>query len=130
MEIPNKGLLSQTFNLLSSEARLRALELFGQDEELSEIAKLAGMSRSGFQKVVEAFRELRLIERTGHRSYYKLSRKGEKVLKMVIDFGRRLEPIEKEIALEKIRAVAYGSALTKEDIIEFLEELEGKENGK
>ncbi|RLE65657.1 MAG: hypothetical protein DRJ38_03415 [Thermoprotei archaeon] len=124
MEIPNKKLLSRIFNILSSESRLRALELFEQSRKLNEIAELSGMSRSGFQKVVDSFRELGIIERAGHRSRYKLSRKGRKILSLVRDFGERLEPIEKEIAMEKIKTVVYGSGLTKEDIAKLLKELE------
>lgn len=128
MAISNKGSLSKMFNVLSSEARLKALELFSERRNLMEIAEFIGMSRSGFQKVVEAFRELGLIEHTGHRSYYKLSRKGEKISRLVKQFGDELEPIEKKIAGEKIKVIAYRSGLTKEDIIKILEESENDTN--
>jgi len=127
LEVPSKQTLSVIFSALSSEERLTALELFGQKKELTEIAKHIGMSRSGFQKIVDAFRELGLIERSGHRSYYKLSRKGEKILEIVRGFGKQLEPIEREMAKEKIKAVAFGSGLTKEDIVKLLEELKDEE---
>jgi len=123
LEIPCKGLVSQIFEVLSSEARLKSLELFGQGKELSEIAKNIGLSRSGFQKVVDTFRELGIIEPSGHRSYYKLSSKGEKLLHILVDLGNQIEPIEKEIAKEKIKTVAYGSGLTRKEIAEILQEL-------
>jgi predicted transcriptional regulator len=123
MTIVRKDSLAKIFNALSSMERVHALELFGQNKELKEIAKLVGMSRSGFQKVVEAFRELGLVERAGHRSWYKLSRKGEKVLEMVKEFEKKMEPIEKEIAIESIKKITYGSGLTAEDIERLLEEL-------
>jgi predicted transcriptional regulator len=128
LQILNKKLLSRIFSILSSETRLEALELFEEKKDLMEIATLARMSRSGFQKVVEAFRELGLIERAGHRSYYKLTRKGEKVLKMVRNFGDELEPIEKELTKEKIKALVYGSGLTEEDLTALLKEIEKNED--
>lgn len=87
------------------------------------------MSRSGFQKVVDSFRKLELIEETGHRSYYKLSVKGEMVLQMIRDFGNRLEPIEKMIAMQKIKSIAYGSGITEEDIRKLFENLRREKNG-
>ena len=127
MEIPSKKTVGAIFSALSSEERLTALELFKERRQLAEIAKNISMSRSGFQKIVDAFRELGLIERSGHRSCYKLTNKGEKILGIVTDFGKQLEPLEREIVKEKIReirAVAFGSGLTKEDVMKLLEELD------
>jgi predicted transcriptional regulator len=128
-EIPNKRALGEIFNALSSEARIKALELFEQRKALGEINKLIKMSRSGFQKVVDSFRKLELIEETGHRSYYKLSVKGKMVLQMIRDFGNRLEPIEKMIAMQKIKSIAYGSGITEEDIRKLFENLRREKNG-
>ena len=125
-EIPRKQVLGQLFSMLSSEGRLSALELFAQGMALGQIAARAGMSRSGFQKVVEAFRQLGIIERAGHRSSYRLSAKGQKILELVREFAKQLEPIEKEVAKEKIRMATYGSGLTREEIASLLQELEKK----
>jgi len=127
-EIPRKQVLGQLFSMLSSEGRLSALELFAQGMALSQIAARAGMSRSGFQKVVEAFRQLGMIERAGHRSSYRLSAKGQKILELVREFAKQLEPIEKEVAKEKIRIAAYGSGLTREEIAKLAKEI-GKGTG-
>jgi predicted transcriptional regulator len=123
LAILNREALCKIFDSLSSESRLEALEFFEGNKELTQIAKLTGMSRSGFQKVVEAFREIGVIEPAGHRSYYKLSSKGEKVLKLLRSFGEQLGPIEKEMAKEKIKAVAFGSGLTREDMLKILQDL-------
>jgi DNA-binding MarR family transcriptional regulator len=122
-EIPNKSILAKIFNALSTEARLKALELFEQKKELNEIAKQIGMSRSGFQKIVDSFRELGVIERDGHRSVYRLSREGIELLMSVKEFATRIELIKKEITKEKIRSIAFGSGLKKEDLIKLIEEL-------
>jgi len=119
----HKKSLSQIFTVLSSESRLRALELFGEKEDLTKIAMLIKMSRSGFQKIVDQFRNLGLIERTGHRSVYRLSNKGIEILKALKDFDKKIESIKKlsnEEQLERILA-RFGAGLSREEILRIAE---------
>jgi signal recognition particle GTPase len=48
---------------------------------------------------------------------------------MIRDFGNRLEPIEKMIAMQKIKSIAYGSGITEEDIRKLFENLRREKNG-
>lgn len=123
LEISNKKTLGLVFSALATEEKLRALELFGQRKELSQIAELVGMSRSGFQKVVDTFRKLGMIERDGHRSYYKLSHKGQRILEMAKDFSEKLKPLEEEEAKRELEALTSVISINKiEEILEKMKE--------
>lgn len=131
-EISCKNLLAKIFSALSTEQRLKALELFQQEVKLVKVAKFSGMSRTGFQRVLNTFRELNLIQQAGHRSLYRLTIRGRKILELVKDFGYKLESVEEEMkrrkekierAKEDIRIIAFRSGLTEEDIVELLKEM-------
>lgn len=127
MDNSNRGELSKIFQSLSSKERIVALEAFSRGKiSLTDVAKKAGMSRSGFQNVVKAFRDAGLIEQVGHRSYYSLSLKGKKVLDMLNELDRQITPLEKDFRREQLKAsmAKFGSGLTENDIIELFEELE------
>jgi predicted transcriptional regulator len=116
LEESNKQFLSRLFSAVSTETRLSALQLFNEDKDLAEIAKLTGMSRSGFQKVVEAFRELGLIEYAGHRSRYRLSAMGKNILALLNDLGDKLEPIRSQYEKSRLTRIMIESPLTTEDL--------------
>jgi len=115
--------LSRIFRVLSTPERIRGLELIKEGRSLEEISRLVRMSRTGFQRVLDDFQSLELVEPAGHRSYRRLSTKGEKILDLVKDFEEKLEPIGREVVLEKFRNVIFDSRLTKEDILKIIEEV-------
>lgn len=116
--------ISQIFKALSSKERVSALELFNKGElNLMEIANNVGMSRSGFQNIVNDFRNAGLIEQIGHRSFYKLTFKGKTVLDLTNRFSQEMAPIEKEYREKKIRQTIskFGAGLSREEIMKILE---------
>lgn len=118
--------LSEVFKAISTKERILALEMFGKGKmRLTEVSKISGMSRSGFQSVVDEFRESELIEEAGHRSYYKLSPKGVKVLEMIRTFNSYLGPIEEQSKLRQLKAsiAKFGAGLTEEDIKDIFREV-------
>jgi predicted transcriptional regulator len=124
----SREILVRTFNVLSNDKRIYALELFSQNKELQEITKLTEMSRSGFQKIVDAFRDFGLIESTGHRSRYRLSRKGSMILGMIREFSEKLKSAETEYEKLRVREDILHSPLTVKELEEIMKEL--KEKGK
>lgn len=127
LDEPAHEYISQIFKALSSKERIAALETFGKGKtSLMELARTVGLSRSGFQNILDDFREARLIEQTEHRSYYSLSSKGKKVLDMLNELDRQITPLEKDIKKEQLKAsiTKFGSGLTQKDIMKLFEELE------
>jgi len=123
--------ISEIFRALSSKERILTLETLSvRRTKLMDLAKKAGMSRSGFQNIVDDFRNARLIEHTEHRSYYTLSQKGREVLELVRKIHHTLEPTEKKYREEQLKQsiAKFGSGLSKEEILEIIEKA-GKENG-
>ena len=118
--------ISSIFKALSSKERLVTLENLSKGKmKLMDLAKKAGMSRSGFQSVVNDFRNVRLIEQAEHRSYYRLSLKGKKVLEHIKKLNVELEPIEKEYREEQLeKSISkFGSGLSRKEILEIVEKV-------
>jgi predicted transcriptional regulator len=120
----NAEYISEIFRALSSKERILTLETLSVGKtRLMDLARKACMSRSGFQNIVDDFRNARLIEHTEHRSYYKLSQKGKEVLKLLREFHHTLEPIEKKYREEQLKQSIskFGSGLSKEEILDIIE---------
>jgi hypothetical protein len=94
--------LAGLFRILSAPARIHALELIKEGKSLDEIAKLIGMTRTGFQRVLNDFQSIELIEPTGHRSYRHLSVKGQKILDLLGETNAKLDKIEMEYRKSKL----------------------------
>jgi predicted transcriptional regulator len=127
----NVEYVSEILKALSTKERIISLETLSQGKiSLKNLAKKTGMSRSGFQNIVDDLRNARLIEQTEHRSYYRLSTKGKKVLDLLNELSRQIAPLEKDIRREQLKAsmAKFGSGLTEKDIIELFEELEKETN--
>lgn len=123
----NVEYISEILKALSTKERIIALETLNQGKiSLKDLAKKTGMSRSGFQNIVDDLRNARLIEQTEHRSYYRLSIKGAKVLDALDELNRQISPLEKDTRREQLKAsiAKFGSGLTEKDIIEIFGELE------
>jgi predicted transcriptional regulator len=124
-------IVSQVFKALSSKERVAALGKFETGKNsLLDIAKEVGMSRTGFQNIINDFRDIKLVEQVGHRSYYKLSSKGTKVLSVVRTFGSMLSALEDQLkrAQLKISLARFGSGLSEEEIKEIFREVKEDEN--
>lgn len=122
--------LSRIFNALSTKERIVALEMFDKGKmKLTDVAEVAGMSRSGFQNVIDDFRDTKLVKQAEHRSYYRLSSKGEKVLSMVEKLSGQLAPLEEKIKRQQLKAsiTKFGAGLTEEDIKEIFREVKEDE---
>lgn len=122
--------LSIIFNSLSTKERVMSLELFENGKmQILEISKASGMSRSGFQNIIEAFRQAGLIEQAGHRSFYKLSVKGQKVMEFVRNLNNRLLPIEEQVKKRQLKAsiAKFGAGLSEEEIADIFRELKEEE---
>lgn len=127
MDERNVEYISEILKALSTKERIIALETLNQGKiSLKDLAKKTGMSRSGFQNIVDDLRNARLIEQTEHRSYYRLSIKGAKVLDALDELNRQISPLEKDTRREQLKAsiAKFGSGLTEKDIIEIFGELE------
>jgi predicted transcriptional regulator len=123
-------IVSQVFKALSSKERVAALGKFETGKNsLRDIAKEVGMSRTGFQNIINDFRDIKLVEQVGHRSYYKLSSKGTKVLSVVRKFGSMLSALEDQLKRTqlKISLARFGSGLSEEEIKEIFREVKEDE---
>lgn len=122
--------ISEIFRALSSKERIKALGEFSKDNiKLNTISQQIGMSRSGFQNVINDFRDCRLIKETGHRSYYKISLKGKKILETIDELTRilqKLEPQERNQRIQQLEQafISYGSGLTREDVLDLLDKIQ------
>jgi DNA-binding MarR family transcriptional regulator len=118
--------LARVFQVFSTPGRIKAFKLIKEGKSLEEIAGMIGMSRTGFQRVLDDFESLELIESAGHRSYRKLSSKGEEIFELLEDSRRKLENIEMKASKSKLLSLAersYGApALSK--LKEALESME------
>ena len=99
---------------------------------LMELARNSGMSRSGFQNIVDDFRNARLIEQAEHRSFYKLTPKGKEVIEFTKKFSEKLEPAEKRYREEQLKQTLskFGSGLSKDEIMEILKDAGITDDGK
>jgi DNA-binding transcriptional ArsR family regulator len=84
--------LGEILYALQNDKRIRALDLLRQGKNLQEIPKEIGMSRTGFQKVLESYTNTGLTYRMGNanRTVYKVSTLGEKVLDEFVPLGLRI----------------------------------------
>jgi predicted transcriptional regulator len=118
--------LSEIFKALSTKERIIALETLSQGKiNLKDLARKAGLSRSGFQNVLDDFRNARLIEHTEHRSYYRLSIKGKRVLGFLNELHKELSPIEEVLKKEQLKAsiAKFGSGLSEQELLRLVKEV-------
>ena len=132
MDDRNAEYISEIFKALSTKERIITLETLSQQKiNLMDLARKVGMSRSGFQNIIDDFRDATLIEQAEHRSYYRLSLKGKKVLDIIKELYRDIYPLEKNLRKEQLREsiAKFGAGLTEKDIIGLLNEIkETKDN--
>ena len=123
IDIKNKEALGELFRALSSAQRLHALELFAEETSLPEVASKIGMTRTGFQRTIDAFRNLGLIEEVRKRRY-KLSLKGQQILKLIVQFSVDYTKFEREFERDRLKQFILSSSLSLNEIKEILNDLE------
>jgi len=122
MNIKKKELLGRLFRALSSAQRLHALELFAKETSLPEVASKIGMTRTGFQRTVDAFKKLGLIEEAEKRRY-KLSLRGKQVLKLITQFSVEYSKFEVEFEKYRLKQFIVESSLSLDEIKTLIEEM-------
>jgi predicted transcriptional regulator len=126
LDLDEVSTLAKLFGSLAHPARIAILRGVG-GLSLQEIAKTVHTSPPALQRHVNSLRDAGLIEKR-ERSY-ELTDNGRRVAGLFDQFSDMLASLrekEKVLAKEKIKAVAFGSGLTKRDMVRLVEEIDKK----